>query len=60
MTNQHDIAISGGYVPKNHNPHNPEAIRKWMEKLPSVRNLRESDKAQDKLDELRLYASIKN
>jgi hypothetical protein len=60
MTNQHDIKISGGYFPKNHNPHNPEAVRKWMEKLPSVRDLRVSDKAQDKLDELRLYASIKN
>jgi hypothetical protein len=59
MTNQHDIPISGGYFPKNHNPHNPEAIRKWMEKLPNVRDLRVSDKAQDKLDELRLYASLK-
>jgi len=59
MTNPHDIPISGGYVTENHNPHNPEVIRKWMEKLPSVRDLRESDKAQDKLDELRLYASLK-
>jgi hypothetical protein len=36
MTNQHDIPISAGYFPKNHNPHNPEAIRKWMDKLPAV------------------------
>jgi hypothetical protein len=54
MTNQHDIAISGGYVPKNHNPHNPEAIRKWMESLPAVRCLRTAKSADEKYESLKL------
>jgi len=54
MTNQHDIAISGGYVPKNHNPHNPEAIRKWMESLPAVRCLRTAKKADEKYEYLKI------
>ena len=59
MTNPHDIKISGGYVPKNHRPHNPEAIRKWMEKLPSVRDLRITKEIDEKYDLLTLLNSIK-
>ncbi len=59
MTNQNDIPISGGYVPKNHKPHNPESIKKWMETLPDVRDLRTTDKSEEKLNELSLYASLK-
>ena len=54
MTNQHDIPISGGYVPKAHHPHNPEAIKKWMEKLPDVQDLRITKEIDEKYEFLKL------
>jgi hypothetical protein len=46
--------ISGGYVPKNHDPHNPEAIKKWMEKLPNVQDLRITKEIDEKYEFLKL------
>lgn len=42
------IRISGGYVPPNHNPHNPQAIKKWFEKLPEVYDLNKSQEADER------------
>jgi len=52
-----EILISGGYVPKNHDPYNIEAIEKWMESLPPVRCLKAAREADEKYEFLKLKST---
>lgn len=59
MTNQHDIRIQGGYVPKNHNPHNPEAIQKWMDSISTVYDYEAAIQADRKYNELQGFNALR-
>ncbi len=54
MKNQHDIPISGGYVPKLLHPLTPERVKQWMEKLPDVQDLRITKEIDEKYEFLKL------
>jgi hypothetical protein len=45
--------VSGGYIPYNHRPHDPQAIKKWMESLPAVYDLEAARKADAKFEYLK-------
>jgi len=54
MKNQHDIPISGGYVPKGHHPVTPQRVKQWMESLPDVQDLRITKEIDEKYEFLKL------